>query len=268
MDGADLAALDIAEGASGSKPGYRRVDIVVQTPTAPVSAVTYLANSTHKQHSLLPYSWYLEHVLVGAREFGLPVDYVEGIKRQATKPDIDVARTARELSIYATPLVRREAPGEAEAIRALTDMAFRHAPHANGAEPLIVDGLRDSGALTISLVAELLGTLVGHVAVSPVTISDGSQGWFGLGPISVTPGSQRQGIGSMLVSAALASLRGYGAAGCVLLGDPAFYARFGFQPSRELVLRGVPAEYFHALRLDGDQPHGEVTYHTAFSATS
>jgi len=90
--------------------------------------------------------------------------------------------------------------------------------------------LRKAGALTISLAAEQDGEIVGHVAVSAVSMSDGSADWYGLGPISVTPERQRKGIGSGLMQAALRLLRERSPAGCVLVGDPAYYARFGFKP--------------------------------------
>ncbi len=78
----------------------------------------------------------------------------------------------------------------------------------------------------------------------------------------------RRGIGSLLMRDALRRLRERGAAGCVLLGNPAYYARFGFMPEPSLVLPGVPPEYFQALRFDGPWPRGVVTYHAAFEAGS
>lgn len=126
--------------------------------------------------------------------------------------------------------------------------------------------LRKAGQLAVSLVAEDAGAIVGHVAVSPVTISSGAAGWYGLGPISVAPAQQGRGIGTQLMQQALAALRERGAAGCVVLGDPGYYARFGFRAESSLVLPGVPAEYFQALLLDGVLPAGIVSYHEAFSA--
>jgi len=162
--------------------------------------------------------------------------------------------------------IRPETAADSVAIHALTEVAFRGHPHSDGSEPLIVQRLRVAGALTLSLVAEIDGALVGHVAVSPVTIGDGAEGWFGLGPISVTPSRQRQGIGSALMRAALAQLAAQGAAGCVLLGDPAWYGRFGFAARAGLVYPGPPAEHFMALPLRGALPQGVVRYHAAFGA--
>ena len=73
-------------------------------------------------------------------------------------------------------IIRPERAGDIEAIRTLTQTAFETAPHADGTEHLIIDRLRAAGALTLSLVAEVDGAIVGHVAFSPVTVSDGSAG--------------------------------------------------------------------------------------------
>lgn len=163
-------------------------------------------------------------------------------------------------------VVRPEQPGDEAAIRQLTVAAFAGAPHTDGTEHLIVDALRAAGHLTLSLVAEEGSEIVGHVALSPVTVSDGATGWHGLGPISVAPDRQGQGIGRLLMDAALAGLRDAGAQGCVLLGDPAFYGRFGFVVRPGLVLPGVPAEYFQAVSFHGAWPVGEVRYDAAFGA--
>lgn len=164
--------------------------------------------------------------------------------------------------------IRPETREDHAGIHALTEAAFREAPHSSHTEQFIVDALRARGELSISLVAERQGQVVGHIALSPVTISDGSTGWFGLGPISVLPGWQEQGIGAALMRAALDALRGQDAHGCVLLGEPAYYGRFGFRAEPGLVLPGVPPEYFQALCLRPPMAQGEVSYSTAFEATA
>ena len=162
--------------------------------------------------------------------------------------------------------IREESPSDVAVIHAVTAAAFLNAPHADHREPFIVDALRKAGVLSVSLVAEQAGTVVGHVAVSPVSVSDGSAGWYGLGPISVVPELQRQGIGSLLMKEALRRLRERSAAGCVLLGDPAYYSRFGFKAEPDVVLPDVPPEYFQALPFGSSLPRGVVTYHESFSA--
>lgn len=171
------------------------------------------------------------------------------------------------------PLIRNEDPsaGDTRQIHLLTKHAFQNAPHTDHTdhtEHFIVGALRRAGALTISQVAIANKAVIGHVAISPVSISDGSTGWLGLGPISVLPEFQGQGVGSKLMRSSLYALQETGAAGCVVLGDPAYYGRFGFNVVGGLVFPGVPAEYFQALSFNGTFPTGEVTYHEAFSAKS
>lgn len=163
-------------------------------------------------------------------------------------------------------LIRNEAPGDGPAVEHLTVAAFEHAPHASHTEHFIVNALRRAGQLFVSLVADDDGELVGHVALSPVTISNGAAGWYGLGPISVQPRRQGQGIGAQLMESALANLRRSGAEGCVVLGDPAYYGRFGFVVHPGLLLAGVPPEYFQAISFSNTCPTGQVTYHAAFDA--
>ena len=165
------------------------------------------------------------------------------------------------------PIVRAEAPDDEGAIRALTNAAFAGVAHAGGTEAAIVDALRAAGALTVSLVAEGGGAIVGHIASSPIAIDGIDRNWFGLGPVSVLPRCQRRGIGTALIEAALAKLRAAGAAGCVLLGDPAYYARFGFARDAALTYADAPARYFQCLILAGPRARGEVRYHPAFAAT-
>lgn len=162
--------------------------------------------------------------------------------------------------------IRNENKGDFEPIHRVTVLAFRDAPHTDHTEQFIVKALRRADALFLSQVAESDGEVIGHVAISPVNVSDGSANWFGLGPISVLPEYQGKGFGSKLMQNALADLSEKGAAGCVVLGDPSYYGRFGFKVVGGLVFPGVPVEYFQALSFGGVFPQGEVAYHEAFSA--
>lgn len=163
-------------------------------------------------------------------------------------------------------LIRDEQPADLPGIERLIADAFRTAPHSNGIEQLIVSALRRAGALTLSLVAATDDDLTGHVAISPITTSSDDQGWFGLGPIAVAPSHQGRGIGTRLMHAALDRLRDAGASGCVVLGNPGFYTRFGFVREEALVLPGVPQEYFLARTFMGTAASGTVAYHDAFNA--
>lgn len=165
-----------------------------------------------------------------------------------------------------TLIVRPEAQGDADMIHEITQAAFANAEHRSGTEGAIVDTLRQASALTVSLVTEEGEMLVGHVAFSPVKIDGCDLGWFGLGPLSVRPDRQGLGIGAQLVRDGLASLRAIGAQGCVVMGDPAYYERFGFRQDDRLRYPGVPEAYFMALAFGTEIPNGIVVYHSAFEA--
>lgn len=162
--------------------------------------------------------------------------------------------------------IRREVPADIPAIDAVTVAAFLHAPHTEHNEQFIVKALRRAGALSVSLVAEEAGAVVGHVAASPVRMADNASGWYVIGPISVLPALQGHGLGTELMRAVSRHLKARGAAGCVLLGDPGYYARFDFKALPQLVYPGVAPEYFLALSFGALIPGGVVTYHAAFGA--
>lgn len=160
--------------------------------------------------------------------------------------------------------IRDETEFDIKTITKVTIAAFASMAISNQTEHLIVNALRSAGALTLSLVAEVAGKVVGHIAFSPVTILDGSEGWYGLGPVSVTPKFQRMGIGSALIKEGLEELKDLGAKGCCLVGHPEYYPRFGFKNVAGLSLEGVPPEVFFVLSFDGDYPKGCVIFHEAF----
>ena len=163
--------------------------------------------------------------------------------------------------------VRKETDADVRAITDVTVAAFQTLEISSHTEQFIVTTLRKAGGLTVSLIAELDGRVVGHIAFSPVTMSDGTADWYGMGPVSVLPQVQRQGIGKALVQEGLARLKGLKARGCCLVGHPEYYRKFGFQNTPELGLEGVPPEVFFALSFDGYVPRGTVSFHDAFRAT-
>jgi len=164
-------------------------------------------------------------------------------------------------------LIRDERLGDEDAIRQLVAAAFRDHPHSDQREHFLIDALRASGALTLSLVAEDDGACLGHIAFSPVKIGGASQEWYGLGPVAVTPSRQRSGIGQALVHTGVTRLKSTGAAGCVVLGDPAFYTRFGFEARPQLTFASAPAEYFLSLPFGPTVPSGVVEYHPSFTGS-
>jgi len=165
-------------------------------------------------------------------------------------------------------IIRNEINSDIEAIAEVTIAAFKNLPISNHTEQFIIKALRAANALTVSLVAEVNSQVVGHIAFSPVTISDGSLNWNGLGPISVLPEYQNQGIGKSLVHEGLSLLKALGSKGCVLVGDPNYYKRFGFRNISGLIHDGVPQEFVLALPFDNKLIQGTVVFHKGFSAIS
>ena len=163
-------------------------------------------------------------------------------------------------------ILREEKTADIDAISEVTIAAFKNLPVSNQTEQFIIKALRSANALTISLVAEIDDRVVGHIAFSPVKISDGTKDWYGLGPISVLPEYQKQGIGKSLVNRGLSLLREMGGQGCALVGDPNYYKRFGFKNYPKLVHEGIPQEVFLALPLHEKVPHGTVEFHESFLA--
>ncbi|KZN34529.1 hypothetical protein N480_21120 [Pseudoalteromonas luteoviolacea S2607] len=165
-------------------------------------------------------------------------------------------------------IFRKECNDDIAEIESVTKQAFANAEHSNQCEHFVVNALRKAGALTLSLVAELDGRVIGHVAISPVELSNGMSGWFGLGPVSVLPEFQGQKVGSKLINQALVHLQSNQAQGCVVLGEPSYYTRFGFKAELGMVLEGVPAEYFQMQSFGECIPACNVTYHEGFYCES
>jgi putative acetyltransferase len=163
--------------------------------------------------------------------------------------------------------IEQERLEDALAIHHLTDEAFKGMPFSPQTEARIVDALRAAGALTLSVVARQNGEIVGHVAFSPVRINGKAGDWYGLGPVSVRPAQQRKGIGQALIHDGLGRLKAMKAAGCILLGSPAYYSRFGFESDPDLHYRDVPSGYLQFLTFRGPTPKGEVTFHPGFDVS-
>lgn len=163
-------------------------------------------------------------------------------------------------------VIRDETNTDAAVITEVTIAAFESLEISKHTEQFIIQALRSTGALTLSLVAEVDGRVVGHIAFSPVAISDGTHHWYGLGPVSVLPMYQRMGIGKALIQEGLSRLKDLGAQGCCLVGHPQYYRKFGFENVAGLVLSGVPQEVFFALSFNGRFPQGNVTFHEGYKA--
>lgn len=157
-------------------------------------------------------------------------------------------------------LIRPETTHDIAAIRQLTDTAFAPMPYADGNEGAALDQMRSDGDLTLSLVAEEDGQIIGHVAFSPAQITYASGDWYGLGPISVRADRQRQGIGTRLTQQGLDQLRAGGAAGCVLIGRPQVYGPMGFVSDGNLTHGKLDLSLVQYIVLHGTRPRGEVTF--------
>jgi putative acetyltransferase len=163
-----------------------------------------------------------------------------------------------------TIAIRPERAQDHAAIYNITKRAFAPMPFADGDEQELIGKLREAGALALSLVAEKDGVVVGQVTLSPAFAADGASGWYALGPVSVEPELKHQGIGSQLIHAGIAWLRDKDASGCVLVGNPVYYSRFGFGLFPALAPQGEPAEYFQILPLRVKEPHVVVGFHPVF----
>lgn len=136
-------------------------------------------------------------------------------------------------------------------------------PFSNGTEVQAIKTMREDGDLLLSLVMVQDDEVIGHIAFSPVTLGDrasGSDGWIGLGPVSIAPERQREGWGNRLVSDGLARMRQHGKAGCVLIGNPAYYSRFGFRNDGRITYRGLSAELVQWLSFGDAKPEGELVF--------
>jgi len=160
--------------------------------------------------------------------------------------------------------IRNERESDSTRISEIITLAFENDPHTDEREAEIVELMRDDSALTLSLVAEIGDKIVGHIAFSKVTINDEFIDWYGLAPVCIEPKYQKKGIGSKLIQEGLKLLQAINAKGCVLLGEPSYYQRFGFKAYQQLVLPSVPAMYFQALSFSNSIPSGTVKYHQAF----
>jgi len=161
--------------------------------------------------------------------------------------------------------IRREQAGDERAIRALTDAAFRDMPFSDGTEGELIEKLRADGDLVLSLVALNADlAIIGHISFSPVQIERSTGKWYQLSPVSVIPGGQNSGIGTRLIEDGMAQMRDDGASGIALVGDPAYYHRFGFTREHDLTLSEAMDPVLQVKIFDGGAPGGKLTLAPAF----
>jgi putative acetyltransferase len=165
-----------------------------------------------------------------------------------------------------TPLIRDQTEVDFSAVHQLVIAAFKTLPIASGTEQFIMDELWRSDAATVALVAEDAGGIVGQAAFSKVLVGGRDVGWHGCGPVGVLPARHKQGIGSALMREGLKRLRALGSKGCVVVGDPAYYKRFGFDNTAAMREPAVPPQYFMVIRFEGEMPKGDVKFDKAYEA--
>jgi putative acetyltransferase len=158
-------------------------------------------------------------------------------------------------------IVRPETPADFAVIRAVEEVAFPTAAEAD-----LVERLRADGDSVCSLVADDDGAIVGHVLFSRMTAPFRA---LGLAPVAVLPRAQRNGIAALFIRDGLARAKAQGWVGVFVLGEPAYYQRFGFDIAMAAGFSSPYAgEHFMALALQGDDlpvRHGTVSYPRAFA---
>ena len=160
--------------------------------------------------------------------------------------------------------IKEESPVHYAAIRHVTKAAFAPMSFSSGAEPNIIETLRAEGDLSLSLVAIGQGGLLGHCAFSPVKISGASGSWYALAPIAVRPSDQRKGLGRALITEGLSRLQTQGAQGCVVIGNPQIYGRFGFQSDGQLIYGAFDKALVQRIIFQGPAPAGNISFAPAF----
>ena len=161
-------------------------------------------------------------------------------------------------------IIRPETENDFETIAKITAEAFAPKPFSQGTEPAVIDAVRASADLTLSLVAEEDRVLLGQITFTPVTIDGVHEEWFGLGAVAVRPDRQSEGIGGTLLREGLERLKLMNAAGCVLVGDPAYYGRFGFKNDCGLLNGELDARVIQKLVLTGPDKTGTLAYCASF----
>jgi putative acetyltransferase len=166
-------------------------------------------------------------------------------------------------------LVRRELPTDAAAVHAVHTAAFGRGRSGEIAEAVLWDQLRNAGDVVpeLSFVATIDSDVVGHAGCSWADVDDTRV--VALGPLGVHPEQHRRGIGTALVHAVLGGADARNEPMLVLLGDPAYYSRFGFEPAGPLGIAPPDsgwATHFQVRRLAAwaDTPRGRFRYAPAF----
>ncbi len=172
------------------------------------------------------------------------------------------------------PITRNIRDADHDGVLAVVKAAF-----GQDDEAALVGRLWAADAVTIERLAEIDGKIVGYCAFSPITCTPELDGvLLGLAPVAVAPGHQRTGLGSAMIEDGLKACREAGARLIAVLGDPKYYARFGFEPAAAKNIRWAEQDAGDAFRIiiNDDNHWGDITtdemrlihYHPAFDALS
>lgn len=164
-------------------------------------------------------------------------------------------------------LIRTEIGVDAASIDTLLRRSFE-----TSAEAELVQQLREDGLLTLGVVAtDEEGQVLGYAAFSPVTLNGEDRQWVGLAPLVVDESVRGQGLGKQLIYEGLDTLNEFGYAAVVVMGDPAYYGRLGFEPAARHQLRcrwpGTEAAFQVYKLSDGafDQIEGQIEFAAPFT---
>lgn len=195
-----------------------------------------------------PLIWHLDELFVDDAAFR-----AHQSRTRTSRWGMDSAALGRDFTrTEALPCLRPERPDDHAAISDLLRQCF-----GGDAEAALVDNLRRDGDLMMSMVADVEGVIVGHLAFSPLQ-ADGPA--LALAPVAVHPALQGRGIGSAMIHTMLSDLTYYSV---VVLGDPAFYAGLGFAPATLTSPYAGP----HLMSFGKTLPKGSVIQHAkAFAA--
>ena len=156
-----------------------------------------------------------------------------------------------------------------QAITEVLTTAFEQQNEAN-----LVEQLRTNNALVIERIAEINDVIVGYVAFSQVTSKPATDGLLlGLAPVGVAPDHQHKGVGRALVEDGLRACRQMDPKSVIVLGDPGYYARFGFKPASRYGVSWAHADAGDAFQLihmgkHNHEPPRKIHFHPAFDAVS
>lgn len=160
--------------------------------------------------------------------------------------------------------IRKETPADFDAIMNVTLAAARQHQVGKQNGYFTLNALRKAGLLTLSLVAEIEGTIVGHVAFCPVHVSGGDKGWYALGPVSVLPECLSQGIRKAMIAEGLEMLRQMHGKGVALVGDPDYFKPLGFMSAPQMASAKDMADEFLIMSFDDRMPYGRFEFPDGF----